>query len=184
MKRIESLSRLIENLEQLPSIGKKSATRLALYLIKNKTEALKLANVIESAVTHTRECIYCGNISEHEVCDICSDERRGCLCLVESSKEALILEENGLFDGYYFVMNRLDAEIMEKLSNFVEAKEIKEIVFAFTHSAQSDAMSLYIEDKLKGVSCYKIAHGVPTGVQMENVDITSLTKALEQKVKL
>jgi len=76
MKDLQSLNKLIEALEELPSIGKKSAKRLAFHLAKDKFKALKLINAIENVVTNIKECKICGNFSDYEICNICSNENR------------------------------------------------------------------------------------------------------------
>ena len=187
MKDLQSLNRLIEAFEELPSIGKKSATRLALCVAKDKFKALKLINAIEDVVANIKECEICGNFSEFEICDICSDENREkTLAIVENSKDIMIIEESGSYNGYYFVLNHLDEEILEKLREIVKNKEIKEIIFAFPPSVESEAKSLYLEDKLKdlNVEFSQIAQGVPTGVHFENVDVNSLAKAIKLRFKM
>lgn len=186
MQKLPSLGELIKNLEELPSIGKKSAIRMAMFMVKDKFSALKLANAIESAVTAIQNCKYCGNLTEDEICHICLEEREHKICIVESNRDILLLEENKIFKGYYFVMHRLDASHLEKLENFIDKKEIEEIIFAFTHSMQNEANSMYIEDKLKdkNLKFTKIAQGVPTGVNLENVDITSIHRAFEKRVEV
>ena len=187
MKDLQSINRLIEAFEELPSIGKKSATRLALSIAKDKFKALKLINAIEDVVANIKECEMCGNFSEHEICDICADENRDkTLAIVENSKDIITIEESGSYHGYYFVLNHLDEEILEKLRNIIKEKGIKEIIFAFPPSVESEARSLYLEDKLKdlNVEFTQIAQGVPTGVHFENVDVNSLAKAIKLRVKL
>ncbi|MEO1928615.1 MAG: recombination mediator RecR [Nautiliaceae bacterium] len=186
MKDLSSINKLIEALEELPSIGKKSATRLALSLAKDKFKALKLINAIEDVVTHIKECEICGNFSEHEICDICADENREkILAVVENSKDILTIEESGSYRGYYFVLNHLDDENIQKLREIIREKNIKEIIFAFPPSVESEARSLYLEDKLKdlNIEFSQIAQGVPTGVHFENVDINSLASAIKKRVK-
>jgi len=187
MKDLSSINKLIEALEELPSIGKKSATRLALSLAKDKFKALKLINAIEDVVTHIKECEICGNFSEHEICDICADENREkILAVVENSKDILTIEESGSYRGYYFVLNHLDDENIQKLREIIREKNIKEIIFAFPPSVESEARSLYLEDKLKdlNIEFSQIAQGVPTGVHFENVDINSLASAIKKRVKI
>lgn len=187
MKRsLDKFNRLVDALQQLPAIGQKSATRLAYHLVMHDTfGALKLAHAIESAITSLRKCRSCGGLSEDELCEICSDERRNheILCIVENAKEILMFEENALFDGRYFVLdsiNELDVSHLKAIIN----SGIKEVIFALTPSIANQGVMLYIEDKL--IDCdvrfSRIAQGVPTGVSLENVDILSLTKALEDRV--
>jgi len=187
MKDLSSINRLIEAFEELPSIGRKSATRLALAIAKDKFKALKLINAIEDVVSNIKECEICGNFSEHEICDICANENRDkILAIVENSKDIMIIEESGSYNGYYFVLNHIDDEILEKLRDIVKSKEIKEIIFAFPPSVESEARSLYIEDKLKdlNIEFSQIAQGVPTGVHFENVDVNSLSKAIKLRFKI
>jgi recombination protein RecR len=149
--------------------------------------ALKLTGAIEEALSHIKECASCGGMCEDEICHICSDDRRdkSLLCIVESAKDILLLEENGLFDGYYFVLENINDNLLTKLIANVQSG-VKEIVFALTPCIQNDALMLFIEDKLKGldVSYTKIAQGVPTGVSLENIDTLSLSRALQDRVKV
>jgi len=187
MKDLHSINRLIEAFEELPSIGKKSATRLALSIAKDKFKALKLINAIEDVVANIKECEICGNFSEHEICDICASENRDkTLAIVENSKDIMIIEESGSYNGYYFVLTHIDDEVIQKLREIIKDKEIKEVIFAFPPSVESEAISLYIEDKLKdlNIEFTQIAQGVPTGVHFENVDVNSLAKAIKLRFKL
>jgi len=157
-------------------------------MVMNDTFAgIKIAHAIEDALGSLRKCRICGGISEDELCSICSDERRdsSLLCIVENAKDILLLEENGLFDGKYFVLESLDEFFTSHLKDIVKSG-INEIVFALTPSISNDAVILYIEDKLSdySVKFSKIAQGVPTGVSLENIDILSLTRALEDRVEI
>jgi recombination protein RecR len=187
MRDLHSINKLIEAFEELPSIGKKSATRLALSIAKDKFKALKLINAIEDVVANIKECEICGNFSEHEICDICaSDTREAILAIVESSKDILTIEESGSFNGYYFVLSHIDDETVEKLKDIIKNRKIEEVIFAFPPSVESEARSLYLEDKLKDLNVIfsQIAQGVPTGVHFENVDVNSLAKAIKLRFKL
>lgn len=189
MKRsLEKFNTLVEALQQLPSIGQKSATRLAYHLVMHDTfGALKLAHAIENAITSLKKCRSCGGISEDELCEICSDDHRNheLLCIVENAKEILMFEENGLFDGRYFVLGSIEELDIVHLRSIVQSG-IKEVIFALTPSIANQGVMLYIEDKL--IDCdvrfSRIAQGVPTGVSLENVDILSLIKALEDRVSI
>ncbi|MDR0467943.1 MAG: recombination mediator RecR [Campylobacteraceae bacterium] len=187
--KLEKFNNLIDAFSSLPTVGKKSALRFAYHLVLNDTFcAVKLANAIECAVRDVRKCEYCGSISEHELCDICLDDERqnGQLCIVDSAKDIFILEENRLFEGRYFVLNSLEEESILKLKNIIKETQIEEIIFAFSPCLASDAMMMYIEDKLKefNVIFTKIAQGVPTGVSLENIDVLSLSKAIKDRKKV
>ncbi len=189
MKRgFKKFDELVNVLESLPTIGKKSAMRLAFYMVmEDSFNALKIAHTIESAVRDIRKCKRCGGLSEDELCYICSDEQRDSftLCLVESAKDILIIEESREFLGKYFVLDSLEDRI-EELKNLVKEEGVKEIIFALTPSIANDAVMIYIEDSLKDfdITFTKIAQGVPTGVSLENVDTLSLSKALKDRVKV
>ncbi len=188
MKRLKKFYNLVEALENLPSIGKKSASRLAFHMVlENSYDALKIAHAIEDALSHIKKCSMCGGLSEDEICHICSDENRERekLCLVESARDIYIIDESGEYGGYYFVFDRLSEENLERLAKAVESHGTSEIIFAFTPSIQTEALILYIEDRLKdlGLKFTKIAQGVPTGVRLENVDALSLSKAITERVK-
>jgi len=188
MNNLDKFNRLVDALGELPTIGKKSATRLAYFMVMNDSYAgLKIAHAIEDAFGSLKKCTQCGGMSEDELCSICSDERRDdtLLCIVENAKDILLLEENGLFDGKYFVLESLEEENVNHLVKIAK-KGIHEVLFAITPSIANDALILYIEDKLSDfdISFTKIAQGVPTGVSLENIDLLSLTRALEDKVRV
>jgi recombination protein RecR len=187
-KSLQKFNRLVECLEELPTVGKKSAIRLAYHMVmKDSFNAIKLAHAIENAVGSLKKCISCGGMSEDELCAICSDSSRDIevLCIVENAKDILTFEENGLFDGRYFVLDSLEQLDVSHLQDMVSSG-ISEVIFALTPSIQNDAVILYIEDKLQeyDLRFTKIAQGVPTGVSLENIDILSLTRALEDRVKV
>lgn len=188
MRSMERFNQLVEAFERLPTVGKKSALRFAYHAVLHDTfGAMKLAHAIENAIKHIRPCERCGGLSEHEVCEICLDDRRDVqkLCLVESAKDIFVLEEHRLFDGGYFVLSDLEESTIERLQQRVK-EGVKELIFAFTPSLASDGLILFIEDKLKATPLVftKIAQGVPTGVHLENVDLLSLSKALESRTKI
>lgn len=185
---LSKFDKLVEALQQLPTIGKKSATRLAYHiLIKDSFAGMKIVHAIEEALGSLRQCKSCGGLSEDELCAICCDENRdkSVLCIVESAKDILLLEENGLFEGRYFVLESLEELKISNLQKLA-ASGVSEIVFALTPSIANDAVMLYIEDKLSDfdINYSKIAQGVPTGVSLENIDLLSLTRALADRVRV
>ncbi len=187
--RLESFHNLVDAFGALPTVGKKSALRFAYHVVLSDSfGAMKLAHAIEKAVRTLRRCEVCGGVSENEVCDVCLDEDRdsSLLCIVESAKDMLILEENGAFEGCYFVLEDLDDETLDRLKKIVKTKDVKEIVFALTPGLSSDGIILYTEEKMRdfNINFTKIAQGVPTGVHLENVDTLSLLKALKARMKV
>ena len=156
MKRgLEKFNELTESFAKLPGVGKKSAARFAYFVcMQDSFAGLRLAQNIEDAVRFIKRCERCGGLSENEICDICSDESR--------DSEVILLVES-------------PKDIL-----VVEQKGIY-----FTPGLNSDALMLYVEDKLgmSEISFSKIAQGVPTGVNLENVDMLSLLKAYESRTK-
>ncbi len=188
-KGLEKFYDLVESFEALPTIGKKSALRLAYHIVHNDTFCgLKLAHSIEDAIKNVKKCTSCGSISEHEICEICLDEYRenDKLCIVQNAKDIFIIEESHQFTGKYFVIEEIDEYNLNSLISFVQNNEVKDVLFAITPSLANDAFILYIEQRLEkfDLSFSKIAQGVPTGVSLENVDTLSLAKAIDGKVSI
>ncbi|PAF41404.1 recombination mediator RecR [Helicobacter sp. 11S02596-1] len=180
---------LVEALEQLPSIGKKSAQKMAYSLsVEDKYLALKIAHSIENAIDHIRKCQLCGGLSESEICEICLDENRqnGQLCVVLHPKDIFTIEEIGDFGGKYKVIEVLEKIDFTAFKNHIQENHIQEIIFAFSPTLANDAIMLFIEDKLQDLDLTfsKIAQGVPTGIGLENIDQLSLLRAFTSRVKL
>ncbi len=185
--KIEAFENLVSAFQELPSIGKKSATRMAYNIVMEDSFAgMKLAHAIEEAVNSIRRCKKCHNMSEDELCFICSDEFRdtSTLCIVQSAKDILTIEEGGHYKGVYYIVTQLSDLDEYHLKEAV--KGVEEVIFAFPPSLATDTMILYIEDKLSSTNIRftKIAQGVPTGVELDNIDMVSLTRAMESRVKI
>lgn len=185
--KIEAFENLVDAFHTLPGIGKKSAVKLAYHIsVDDGFCGMKLAHAIENAVEVVKKCINCHNMSEDELCGICADETRDRkkLCIVQSAKDILTIEDSGEFSGIYYVISKLEDMDESHLRNAVVG--VKEVIFAFPPSIAADTMILYIEDKLEGTDILftKIAQGVPTGVELENIDIISLSRAMESRVKI
>lgn len=188
-KGLEKFNELVAAFEKLPGVGKKSAQRFAYHVcLSDSFGGLKLAQSIEDAVRLTRKCQICGGLSENEICDICSDEARdrSLLAVVENPKDILVLEQNGIYSGLYFVLEELTPGNIQNLRNCIVSNGAKELIFALTPNINSDALIIFIEDQLKNldIKFSKIAQGVPTGVSLENIDLLSLMKAIESRTKV
>ena len=185
--KIEAFENLVEAFQAFPSIGKKSAIRMAYQAsMVDGFSAMKLAHALETAIASIQKCAKCNNMSEDELCNVCADPYRdsSILCIVQSAKDILSIEQSGQFSGVYYVVNEVRDLDEEHL--FYAVGGVREVIFAFPPSIATDTMILYIEDKLKGLEILfsKIAQGVPTGVELENIDILSLSRALEARVKI
>ncbi|WP_457596186.1 recombination mediator RecR [Hydrogenimonas sp.] len=186
--KIESYENLVEALEALPSIGRKSAQRMAYRMaMEDHFGAMKIAHAIEKAVQKIRTCERCGAMSEDELCPICSDEGRDHtkLCIVEHARDIFQIESGGDYDGTYFVVESAERLDGKKLTDRIE-EGVEEVIFAFTPSIATDAMILFIEEKLAGYDLVftKIAQGVPTGVSLENIDMLSLSRAIQDRIRV
>lgn len=188
MLGLDKFNNLVEAFSALPGVGKKSAMRYAYHLsVRDKLAGMRLAHAIEESIRLIRRCEQCGGLCENELCDICTDPARDrtCICVVENAKDILILEQSGAFNGLYFVLDELNQDAITRLEEMAGAVGASEIIFAFTPGLNSDAIMLFVEDRLSqsGLKFSKIAQGVPTGVSLENIDTLSLLKAVQDRTK-
>ena len=187
------LELLIAELEKLPSIGLKSAQRLALHLLRvPKEDALRLAEAIRAVRERVGFCSTCGNFSETDPCALCSDPRRDTkvLCVVEQPVDVLAFERTGQFAGRYHVLGGAlsplegtspeQLRIRELLSR-LRGGEVKEVILATNPNVNGEATALYLSKLLTplGVRVTRIARGVPMGSDLEYSDQVTLARALE-----
>jgi recombination protein RecR len=192
------LELLIEELAKLPSIGQKSAQRLALHLLKaSKEDAVRLAEAIRAVKERVRLCSVCGNFSDEDPCRICDDPQRdaGLVCVVEQPGDVLAFERTGQFRGRYHVLggalSPLDgthpedlriAPLLERLrAGDSGGPVIREIILATNPNVAGEATALYLSRLLAplGVRVTRIARGVPMGSDLEYSDQVTLARALE-----
>jgi len=188
------LELLVEELMKLPSVGQKSAQRLAMYLLKApKEEALRLADAIRVVKELVGLCSVCGNFSEQDPCLICSDPQRDptVLCVVEQAVDVVALERTAHFRGRYHVlggalsplegMHPEDLRIQPLLTRIREGGEIREVILATNPNVAGEATALYLSRLLTplGIKVTRIARGVPMGSDLEYSDLVTLARALE-----
>ena len=193
------LELLIEELVKLPSIGAKSAQRLALHLLRApREEAVRLADAIRAIKEKVGFCSVCGNFAEDDPCPLCTDGRRDgtVVCVVEQPGDVLALERTGQFNGRYHVLggalSPLEGvqpdhlrirELLERLRPAAEggAVEIREIILATNPNVAGEATALYLSRLLApiGVRVTRIARGVPMGSDLEYSDLVTLARAIE-----
>lgn len=186
---LKAFYELISALEKLPAIGKKSAQKMAYALcMENKFLGLNIAHAIENATMCVQKCQRCFCLSESEICEICLAQERenGELCIVAKAQDVLTIEEVGEFSGRYFVLNsNIDEIDFSLLNHRIHAESIREVIFALSPSLASEAVMLYIEDKIsQKVHFSKIAQGVPTGIGLDSIDQLSLSRAMSERVKI
>jgi len=193
------LELLIDELVKLPSVGQKSAQRLALHLLRiPREDALRLAEAIRAVRERVGFCATCGNFSEDDPCALCRDPQRdgGVLCVVEQPGDVLALERTGTFRGRYHVLggalSPLEGtspeqlrirELLERLRTTAAdgAPEVREIILATNPNVNGEATALYLSRLIGplGVKVTRIARGVPMGSDLEYSDLVTLTRALE-----
>jgi len=187
------LEQLIAELTKLPSVGQKSAQRLALHLLRaSREEALQLAEAIRAVKEHVGFCGVCGNFSEQDPCLICRDEQRdgSLVCVVEQPVDVLAFERTGQFKGRYHVLggalSPLDGTHPEdlrirQLLERLQREPIKEVILATNPNVAGEATALYLSRLLAplGVRVTRIARGVPMGSDLEYSDLVTLARALE-----
>lgn len=182
----------VNELSRLPGIGKKTALRLALHILKgSENEAEALGNAVIALRKNIQYCKTCGNISDHDTCKICTSHRRdnGTICVVEDCKDVIAIENTGQFTGTYHVLNGVihpmqgigpsDLNI-DSLLERIQAGECQEVIFALSSSMEGDMTSFYIAKKLKphGIRVSSIARGIPVGSDLEFTDEITLARSL------
>ena len=182
----------------MPSIGNKTAARLAFYMLdRPKEEVEEFVNSILNAKKNLKYCSKCFNISDTDPCSICSSEKRdkSIICVVEDVKDVVAMERTHEFKGVYHVlhgsispMNGIgpdDIKIKELLTRLMEG-ETKEIILATNPKVEGEATAMYISKLVKplGVKVTRIAHGIPVGGDLEYTDEITLSKALEGRREL
>ncbi len=191
----EPISALISALNRLPSVGPRSAERIALHLAQAEAESVRqLAQAILAARERIQACQTCGALTDRQPCAICSDPRRdgSLICLVEQPADVISIEKSGTYRGKYHVLagkisplNGVEPEDLRitELEMRLGKETIKEIIIALGTDVEGDATSFYLAKRLagKGVKTTRIAHGLPAGSGLEFADELTLSRALEER---
>ena len=193
-----SIEKLIESFKKLPSIGEKTAVRLAFYMLNaSDEEANKFVQSIQEAKKNLKFCSKCFNISDTDPCPICSNASRdqSKICVVEDVKDVVAMEKTHEFKGLYHVLHGSispmdevgpdDIKIKELLARLMDGS-VKEVILATNPRVEGEATSMYIAKLIKpmGIKVTRIAHGIPVGGDIEYTDEFTLGKALEGRVDL
>ena len=188
-----SIEKLIEAFEKLPSIGNKTAARLAFYMLDRSDEEVnEFVSSIINAKKNLKYCSCCFNISDTDPCTICGNPKRDkdVICVVEDVRDIIAMEKTHEFKGVYHVlhgsispMNGIgpdDIKIKELLARLMDEK-VKEVILATNPRVEGEATAMYISKLIKplGIKVTRIAHGIPVGGDLEYTDEITLTKALE-----
>ncbi len=193
-----SIEKLIEAFEKLPSIGNKTAARLAFHMLDaTEEETNEFVKAILEAKSNLKYCSQCYNISDTDPCPICGNQNRDhtVICVVEDVRDVVAMERTHEFKGVYHVlhgsispMNGVgpdNIKIKELLSRLMNG-EVKEIILATNPRVEGEATAMYISKLVKplGIKATRIAHGIPVGGDLEYTDEVTLSKALEGRREL
>lgn len=189
----ETLERAVEELARLPGMGRKTAQRLAMHLLKQDTEEVtRLADSLRNLKEKITYCSVCFTVTDHDPCPICRSEKRqkNVICVVEDVRDVYVIEKTNEFRGRYHVLGGVisplddigpdDIRIKELVSRVNdEDSEIEELILALNPDAEGEATSFYINKMMKPfeVKITRIAHGIPMGTELEFIDEATLSRA-------
>lgn len=196
MSNIDAFSRLCAQLAKLPGVGRKSAQRMAYYLLSQPEDQVQaLADSITNARTKVHECRICGNYTDQDICSICADERRdgSTLCVVRDPRDVAAIERMRDYNGKYHVLHGIISpmegigpddirirELMARLSG------VHEVILATNPDIEGEATAAYIARLLKpftDIKVTRIAHGVPIGGDLEYTDEVTLSRAIRGRTE-
>lgn len=188
-----SLDNLIDCFARLPGVGRKSAQRLAFYMLRlPKEEAVAFANAIIEAKENVRYCNICQNLTDGEICSVCSSSKRdpSVICVVAEARDVVAIERAREFNGLYHVLHGVispmshvgpdDIKVKELLSR-INNGGIIEVIMATNPDTEGEATAMYVSRLLKplGVKVTRLAYGIPVGSNLEYADEATLFRALE-----
>ncbi len=189
------IANLIEQLSRLPGIGRKTAQRLAFYILEMEDiEVEKLSKSIINAKEKIRFCSICCNLTDEDPCHICGDSTRNksIICVVEGAKDIIAMEKSKEYKGEYHVLHGVISpmdnvgpndikikELLDRLSN----EEVREIIIATNPTVEGEATAIYLSKLIKpmGITVTRIAHGIPVGGDLEYFDEVTISKAMENR---
>jgi recombination protein RecR len=190
---MNSLELLVKNLSKLPGIGKKSASRIAYFLLNSSSGYNEiLGREISEIQNKIKKCSNCGNYTEEDICSICSSNNREKfqLCVVEQAQDVLTIESTGEYKGLYHVINGVLSPLdgigpeelqLGKLVDRVKKNDVTEIIIATNPTLEGDSTALYIAHLFKDthVTITRIASGLPVGGDFEYADKLSISRAFK-----
>ena len=189
---------LVESLKKFPGVGEKSAERMALSILDMSLEDIELMReALLNCKKDLHPCSVCGYLTDQEVCPICSDEARNhsLICVVEDYKSAFAFEKAGNYKGVYHVLNKLISPMdnigaddinLSSLVKRVENLDHPELILALKSSIEGETTTLYIKKifENKGVTISRLSYGLPSGAEIDYLDMFTLDKALEDRKKI
>ncbi len=193
-----SMERLIAMLTKLPGVGPKTAQRLAMHLLNTReADALGLSAAIAEARATVKRCKICGNLSDEELCPVCTDPKRqqNSICVVEQPGDAIVIERTGEFHGLYHVLHGALSPMegigpqelnISSLLQRLKSGEVDEVIMATNTGVEGEATAMYLARLIKplGVKVSHLAHGVPVGGDLEYTDEATLVRAFVGRQEL
>lgn len=191
----ESLNNLIGEFQKLPTIGRKSAERLAMNIVeRDEVDINDFSKALMEVKEKIHKCEICGNLTEQKICDVCKDITRDedFICVVEDVKDLIAIEKSGAFHGKYHVLGGLiapsegigpDELNIDKLLKRIDDEGINEIILAISSTIEGETTTLFLTSLLneKDVRVSKIAQGIPVGSNLEYFDQLTLERAIEDR---
>lgn len=193
-----SVTKLIEDLAELPGIGRKTAARLTYFLLRGRSDlATRLAEALRELTERTRFCSICYTITEEDPCPVCADESRdhSVICVVEEPLDVLAIEQAGIYNGVYHVLHGVlapsegmfveDLRIRELMARIREGG-VDEVILATNPTSEGDWTASYLLTQLRelGVHITRLGRGLPMGGDLEYADAVTLTRALEGREEI
>ena len=193
-----SLKKLMEHFAALPGVGRKSAQRLAFFVLDMPEEQAKdFADAILEAKKSIHNCKICQNLTDKEICDICASPQRddSVICVVENPRDVMAIERLQEFNGKYHILHGLISPLdgigpdqirIKELLLRLQETDVQEIIMATNPTIEGEATAMYISKLLKplGIRVTRLAFGIPVGSELEYADNSTLNKALENRVTM
>ena len=188
-----SLEELIKQFSKLPGIGRKTAERLSLYILKaNSEDVYEFSDTLKYLKNNIKTCVLCHCFIEGDICSLCQDRQKNLLCIVSDPTDVFLIDKSG-YNGTYHVLggliSPLDGITPENLNIKTLLKRldgIEEVIIAFNPSAEGDMTNLYLTELLDpfNIKLSRIATGIPVGTSLEFIDQVTLTHSIKGRVKI
>ncbi|MFA5318635.1 MAG: recombination mediator RecR [Patescibacteria group bacterium] len=191
-----SIQNCINSFAKLPTVGRKSAERFVLYLLKQSQVDLdEFADAVKNLKSGIKKCGVCGLLNENDTCSICADQKRERekICVVATTRDLIIIEDTGAYNGLYHVLGGVIDSIkgvapehlnIKSLIQHIQKNNIQEIILALNPNFEGEATALYLHNILKEYNKIKVtrlARGLPTGAAIEYADETTISNALKDR---
>ena len=194
----DPIQRLVQRLARLPGIGDKTATRLALHIVRApRAHVRELAQALEEVIDKIKLCSRCQHLTEQDPCVLCSDARRDqrTMCVVALPSDLLAIEGAGGYRGSYHVLHGLLSPLegigpedlrVDELLRRIHPDEVEEVILATSANVEGEATAMYLARLLKplGVRVSRIASGLPVGGELEYADHATISRALERRSEI